>query len=64
MLLDYPLNCPTCGKKPELIKNKYNYVRYSCVHCNLNSFHHRLEEFTREAWNAMIIRFDQLKVRI
>ncbi len=63
MLYDYPLNCPMCGKKPKLIKGLYNYVKYYCPHNS--TFHHRKEEFAREAWNATVQRgIDKIKVKI
>lgn len=63
MLLAAPLKC-VCGCKPKLGKGNYNYVRYYCPNCGMGTFHHRLEELAREAWNAQIQNVDKLKVRI
>ena len=64
MLYDKALPC-SCGKKPKLIKGNLNYVKYSCPKGCINTFHHRLEVFAREAWNSMIVRgVDKIKVKI
>lgn len=64
MLLNYPLKC-SCGKKPKLMKNEFNYVSYYCPKgCN-KTFFHRLPEFALEAWNCMATRgWDKIKVSI
>ena len=64
MLYDKPLLKCVCGKKPKLTKNDYNYVKYGCKNCQLNTFHTRLEIFSRELWNSQIINISKLKVKI
>lgn len=63
MLYDYPLNC-VCGKRPKLIKGPYNYFKYTCEDCGLNTFHTRKEEYCRELWNSQIKNIKKLKVKI
>ena len=63
MLHEKPLKC-ICGRKPKLVKGEYNYVKYMCASCGLNTFHTREEEFCRELWNAQILNIKNLKVKI
>ncbi len=57
------LKCVECNKKPKLVKNDFNYVKYQCF-CGNSTFHVRLEEFARESWNASMNNFLKLKIKI
>lgn len=59
-----PLSKCSCGKPPKMIKGNFDYVKYSCAKCSLNTFFCKDEGCARESFNAMINNLARLKVRI